>query len=126
LPIEVLLGLDQDHWGGFLRAGPASAHRPAQMFTACVFEADEPFRCEALTDCIESLPSSVLRVKGIVVTDDNPGQPQTLQIVGRRWELAPVAASLRPLPARTRLVAVGLVGLDDADLRRRLTGALAP
>jgi G3E family GTPase len=122
LPLEVVLGLDEAHWGAFLR-GEAPAHRPDRTFASFVFESDRAFHAPALRQLLDDLPATVLRAKGLVRTDEQTGL-SILHVVGPRWQLTP--SERDPADRRTRLVVIGLAeGMDACELRERFSAALA-
>ena len=74
---------------------------------------------DALRAFMDALPDGVLRAKGFVRLADDPERAYILQLVGRRWQLAPG----EPWDARTpvtRLVVIGLPGSIDEEAWRRL------
>ncbi len=113
-----------------LLAGPPLPRRPGSRLTAPAPE--HPFRTwlwremaafdhQALAQALDGLPQSVLRAKGFCRV--GPGRRQhLLQLVGRRWSLAPMAGH------EDALVVIGTAGMPpptalDALFRRAL---LAP
>jgi G3E family GTPase len=122
VPIEMTLGFDAAHWGGFLQGSPA-AHHPARTFASFTFEAIRPFSARKLRLVLDGLPPGVLRAKGFVVTDADSGEGKILHVVGSRWALSPGAPPGGD--SANRIVVIGVAdGLDEAGLRARLSEAL--
>jgi len=118
LPLAVLLGFEEAHWGAFLETA-APSHHPARRFASFVFEADRPFCEQKLRAVLETLPTGVLRMKGFARTE---AAMMVLQAVGARWELRPGAAEGE---TRTRLAVIGVADtVDQPGLRERLSRAL--
>ena len=96
-----------------------------QVFTTWTWVGLRPVTTEMVSELMEELPSTVVRVKGILSVDDGDGAvASVLQRVGARWSLRPARAS-SPAAAepegRSRLVVIGIDdAIDGAWLGRRL------
>jgi G3E family GTPase len=118
VPIDILLGLDTAVHAEVYARSPSH-----QEFVACAFTADRPFRMEALRGVLDALPAGILRAKGVLLTDRDPGRPVVLQLVGRRWDLSwELEWNTRP---ETRLVVVGIKGVVSSErIARSFASAL--
>ena len=91
--------------------------RHANLFATCTLSADKPVPRAALARFLDGLPKDVLRLKGLVLTDENPSRPMLLQMVGRRWTLD--ADHRLDVAPKTRLVAIAVAAeFDAANLQR--------
>jgi len=80
-----------------------------------------PLDRAAFRNAVRRLPSSLLRMKGIVAFADRPGERAVFQLVGKRHSLEAVPG---PAPAESRLVAITRAGeLDAGALDALLAGA---
>ena len=119
LPLSVLLGTlhepapaDEETPGEHAPAAdhpPAAEHEPAHesMYRTWSFTAETPVDRADLLTLLELLGESTLRAKGFVHLADDPSRRYLLQLVGRRWKLAPDEAWGAATP-QTRLVFIGL------------------
>ncbi len=57
------------------------------LFETWHWSADRPLKLEKLKTVMETLPATVLRAKGFVYLDHDPGRRYILQLVGRRGRL---------------------------------------
>ena len=128
VPLEILLSVG--------RFDPTQAVSPDQstaphgsgsagsLFDRWSFQTATPFVLGALTEMVKrKLPESVYRCKGIIYTTENPDQPLTLQVVGRRTEITGLKTE-RPGPPRSEIVAVGR-GIDKKVLDDLFSTTLA-
>lgn len=121
VPVAVVLGPAHD--GRRIRLHPSANQQYAAGFASTVVEAARPFRMGALRHTLDTLPASILRAKGVLLTDENPKVPAILQLVGKRWSLEPDAG--RAIEPGSRLVIIGLAdGFDPEDIRARFVDAL--
>lgn len=79
IPLDLLFGLSPRGTPGPTR------HEP--NLTRWVFTARTPLDRTALQTALQSLPDSILRIKGIVDLADSPLTQTIVQRVGRRWTL---------------------------------------
>jgi G3E family GTPase len=56
----------------YLPASSQVAHKHVHEFTACTIEGDETYCLERLAACVSGLGENILRVKGIIRTDQGP------------------------------------------------------
>ncbi|MGA8602740.1 MAG: GTP-binding protein [Beijerinckiaceae bacterium] len=133
VPPEIVLGMDRATDAPRLAGAPpadhdhdgsdAHTHDHASRFAACTLVRDTPLSARALRDFIETLPDTILRVKGFVFTREEPQQPIILQLVGPRWTLT--RALNWPDTPRTRLVVIGVAGFQPADIEQRFAALAA-
>ena len=124
VPDEIVLGLE--HAARDLPPrGPIRRADHVDAFMSCVFRANRPFRMDALRRTLETMPAGILRAKGLLMTDADPGRPAILQQAGRRWTLG--WESEWASPPETRLVVIGLAHRLQAEgIRERFASALSP
>lgn len=71
------------------------------------YQTDQPMSLESLEHMVKrQLPESVYRCKGIIHTFDDPTQRYSLQVVGRRTQIAPIGI-WRDQDPSTEIVAIG-------------------
>ncbi len=117
LPAAVLLG--QLYSGDGHRDGFA-AH---DAYRTASFQFSGPFDRERLAARIKAWPAGVLRAKGLVYLDDDPGYAHILQLVGRRYSLEQGPAWNGDTPA-SRVVVIGTdPNIDPEWLRGSLLSA---
>lgn len=116
VPLEVLLGTSRfDSALGIAAPPHRSGPDAGAVFDRWSFTSERVLSRRALETMIKrDLPASVYRCKGIVFTDDCPGRPFVLQVVGRRTQLTELD---RPVghTTRTEIVAIGR-GVDGPEL----------
>lgn len=92
-----------------LAAAPAVGDDPgidhATRFTASSLVSKVRFRRALLEARLDALPQRVLRAKGMVFLDHEPG-PRLLQVCGRRWTLSPPASPAGDTRSRVVFIAV--------------------
>ena len=100
LPAAVLLGQ-----GSFSsrQYDDLAAH---DIYRTASFQFSGPFDRECLAARIKAWPAGVLRAKGLVYLDDDPGHAHILQLVGRRYSLEQGPAWNGETPA-SRIVVIG-------------------
>ncbi len=85
------------------------------MFQTWSYESDRPFSLELLQQMVRrELPASIYRCKGIIYATDIPSKRYTLQIVGRRTEIAELDEWGERTP-RSQIVAIG-AAIDAQEL----------
>lgn len=115
VPAAVVLGLPER---SRFTAQALNTTGPAK-FASLVFATQRPIIERRLCDLVESLPSGVLRAKGIVRLSSNPSRAAVLQATGRRWTLS--RDTHLACPDQTEIVIIGIDGAFDADdMRERL------
>lgn len=113
-------------------AGERKEIKPLRVCLAAIRDAvldvarsdrDTPISARALRRFIETLPTTILRVKGFVFTQEEPQQPLILQLVGPSLTLTR-AANWTHTP-RTRLVLIGVAGFQPAEIEQRFAALAA-
>jgi G3E family GTPase len=84
------------------------------------FASDHPIDGEAFRAMVESLPEGILRAKGILYLQEDPGQRQIFQLVGKRWSLKAGEAWDDEQPT-SKVVMIGISGSMDGDQFKRNT-----
>jgi G3E family GTPase len=106
-PLEVLLGVGRFN-ASQMPTGPTAHAKASESFDRWSFERSLRFDRDELDQMVKRrLPGSVYRCKGIVYIADDPNQPYTLQVVGRRIDLAPFKGVAVSDPPRCQIVAIG-------------------
>lgn len=126
VPLEVLLGTSRFEERP-LTSVAGNTRLPAGVtdmrYERWSFTSDNAMSRRALETMVQrKLPATVYRCKGIVFTDDAPGRPLVLQIVGRRTALTELN---RPAPEaqRTQIVAIGRE-IDATELDQLFAGCV--
>jgi G3E family GTPase len=123
VPAEVILGLRLE--GSAAGDGPSlsfgtrlapPARGAADVFASLTFDLARPVDARALAAALAGPDTGVVRAKGLL--DDIDGSKVVLQVVGRRWTVAPATG---PAPSG-RLVCLGLRGQLDQTPLARLVG----
>jgi len=125
VPLNVLLGsgasqhLQSDHdyspSGDYLEPPEDD---PNQPFSTWSYTSHAALERKRLEEVLKTLPSSILRLKGILICPDAPSHRTILQLVGKRWtwELGKPWGAVPPM---TQLVVIGLAGgLNGVDLQQ--------
>lgn len=84
----------------------------ASAFATTMFETDRPVRLSALKQAIKTLPGDVYRVKGFVLSEEDPDSRIIVQVVGKRIDIARDGPWGGRKP-QTKLVAIGAQGSLD-------------
>jgi G3E family GTPase len=122
VPGEVMVDptvvLDIEATGSFPATAPVAAH---ELFESAVLEPPCPVLRSRIEEALDTWPSEIVRVKGVVSIVDVDGvvESRVVHRVGLRWSIdaAPVDRS-----ERSYLVVIGLIGAVDAvELLRNLT-----
>ncbi|HSH99045.1 MAG TPA: CobW family GTP-binding protein [Reyranella sp.] len=97
-----------------------------RMFSTWTFASELPLDGPALRAAIATLPTEVVRTKGIVRLIEAPDRRFVLQLAGRRWSLEPEGGNVGPMEkTRSVIVCIGLAGqLDTARLEAHFAGAV--
>jgi G3E family GTPase len=124
VPLKLLLGHEGD--GGMpskpLRSIPdPDEHHPDVEYDTWSFTSDHPMDGEAFRAMVESLPEGVLRAKGILYLQEDPGQRHIFQLVGKRWSLKAGDAWDDEQPT-SKVVMIGVSGSMDSEKFRGNTG----
>lgn len=91
-------------------------HHSADAFSSTSFETAVPVSLDLLKTAIRKAPGSIYRIKGVVLSTDDPGRRVILQAVGKRIDIA-IEDSWGNRTPRTRVVAIGAKGaLDESTL----------
>ncbi len=112
VPTALVLGLDEPH------AHSADGHHsPHAEFCTWTLRFHQPLDRRALATWLQTIPTSILRLKGFVRIDDNGDlHSVVVQSVGRRYTLEEMD---RATDVDNRLVAIGLAAeFDDAEVKR--------
>jgi G3E family GTPase len=116
IPLPLLLGAtgDQPHPDRPVPAAdPASpGDAVAHPFETTAWESDRPIPRAALQAFAAALPPEIIRAKGIVLLEDDPGRRAVFQLAGKRWSIRP-GEPWGAEPSRSRLVLIGLPGSVD-------------
>lgn len=86
----------------------------ANAFATTMFETDRPVRLSALKQAIKKLPGDVYRVKGFVLSEEDPDNRVIVQVVGKRIDIAREGPWDGRKP-QTKLVAIGAHGSLQPD-----------
>ena len=128
LPTDVLLGIRETQTTANLQVVAAcSSNRRdhSHRFATCHFVSEQPFSEERLRTALNSLPDTVLRVKGLLYLQGGNARSTVLQLVGKRWSLEP-GPPWKEGNRLTALVAIGVAGLLDTEqVEGAFTAALA-
>ena len=113
LPLALLLGLhDEDEQEPLHVHDHEHEYAHQEMYQTWSFVWQEGLGETAVRTFFANLPASILRAKGIVYLHDDPERKYLLQLVGKRWSLAP-AESWGDQQPQTKLVFIGLPGSID-------------
>lgn len=112
VPTALVLGLDESR--DFCAH---ASHPPHAEFRTWTLRFNQPIDRRALTTWLQTIPASILRLKGFVrIVDDGKIHSVLVQGVGRRYTLEETD---RAAGMDNRLVAIGLAAdLDDAEIQR--------
>lgn len=83
-------------------------------FSTTVFASDRPLRLDGLRKAVKSLPGGVYRVKGFVLSEEDPDHRVIVQVVGKRVDIARDGPWGDREP-KTRIVAIGAHGSITSD-----------
>ena len=75
----------------------------------------QPLDPTALATALDTLPSTVIRFKGLVRMQEHPDRPYVLQGVGRRWSLEPAPSHLPAVLGVANGSAIDFIGLGPAE-----------
>lgn len=101
-------------------AGDGTHQHADSLFDSWSWSSPEPLSRATIEALMQSMPTEVVRAKGLVLVDDEPDRTMVLQRVGRRWTLRPFGP--RADGAETRLVVIGFHdAISDDWLKERLT-----
>ncbi len=119
VPTALVLGLDEPH--DLCAHAP---HPPHAEFRTWTLRLNQPIDRRALATLLQTIPASILRLKGFVrIVDDGEIRSVVVQGVGRRYALEETD---RAAGIDNRLVAIGLAAdLDDAEVQRWASAAAA-
>lgn len=94
--------------GGRAMDRPIAAGDHATLFAAWRLSSPLPLDGAALRSVLATMPPSVWRAKGLVRLSEQPDRLFVLQLVGRRWSLAPrVQGAAEPLASASEIVVIG-------------------
>ncbi len=130
MPLALLIGLHAEaeaHADGHDHHGHAHAHAHdhGNEYASCSVTLDAPVREADFRAMVQAWPPAVLRAKGIVHLEEDPGRRQVFQLVGRRWSLMPDREWGHDA-RRTQIVLIGLAGqFDGAGLLKPLVHSKA-
>jgi G3E family GTPase len=119
VPMEVLLGIGR--FDGELEHGQSLSDQPIATedigLDRWSYRTSQPLSLESLEHMVKrQLPESVYRCKGIIHTIDDPTQRYSLQVVGRRTQIALIGMWRNQDPT-TEIVAIGR-DIDEQQLTR--------
>ena len=94
-------------------------HDHTLVFSTWSYSSSEPHSYKALRQAVESLPSTIYRVKGIVFLNESPDRCGVIQLVGKRTRVS-VTQSWGDKTPYTRIVVIGTHGgVDASELSER-------
>ena len=94
-------------------------HDHTLVFSTWSYSSSEPHSYKALRQAVESLPSTIYRVKGIVFLNESPDRCGVVQLVGKRTRVS-VTQSWGDKTPYTRIVVIGTHGgVDASELSER-------
>ena len=115
MPYDVLLSVghfDASH-ADRVNSDMAPRHDGIPGFSTWHYTTSTPLSTVALREAIRTLPASVYRSKGIVLTAEQPDERTVIQTVGRRTSMKSLG-SWDGHPRRTDLVLIGATNSMDA------------
>lgn len=95
-------------------AGEAHHHAHDLIFDTWSWVTPHPLSIGKFGEFIETLPKSIVRVKGLLRFEERPGQIGELHIVGKRATLKMRILENEKLPDQSQLVFIGVHGSVDA------------
>ena len=98
-------------------------HSHADLFATWSYETPEPVDTAALREVLRTLPSTIIRVKGVVFGDVAPDRRLVVQVVGRRVNVSVERPWSGAVP-RTQIVAIGAAEMDRLDLNERFNACV--
>jgi G3E family GTPase len=108
VPVFIMLGLESTQWP---QAAPGLSEHDqtyhADMYETWGCTSEEPLDGNALRALVETLPTGILRAKGVLCLKEDPTHRTTFQLVGKRWSLEP-DGEWGERPHSSRLVMIGL------------------
>lgn len=126
LPASLVLGLESKR---DFRKEPQAPWDHADSFESCALQAGNALDADKLQLFLDSLPSGLLRAKGVLWIAQDPQRRQIFQRVGQRWSLTPEDHWGQEDPACVLVLIAPKGYLDRSDLQHRfsvLSMALAP
>lgn len=120
VPPEVIFGASGLPLHSRLQARGDHDHSDASAFETFTYDSHKPISLHRLYALLQSLPSTVLRVKGILHLHEKPGYRCILQATGKRATITVGEPWSTATPA-SQIVFIGLSGgIDDRIIRRSL------
>lgn len=122
VPLEILLSVGRYEAAGLDLAEPQTGitqiqentiDHSAAAFSTTSYETDKPVSLEALKSAVKKLPGAIYRMKGVVLSIEEPDRRVILQVVGKRADIA-LEEPWGEREPRTRVVAIGAPGVVDA------------
>jgi G3E family GTPase len=89
-------------------------HDHTLVFSTWSYSSNKPHSYKALRQAVESLPSTIYRVKGIVFLNESPDRRGVIQLVGKRTRVS-VSESWGDKTPYTRIVMIGTHGGVDVN-----------
>ena len=102
----------QDHDGHHEDHGHDHDH--TLVFSTWSYSSNKPHSYKALRQAVESLPSTIYRVKGIVFLNESPDRRGVIQLVGKRTRVS-ISESWGDKIPYTRIVMIGTHGGVDVN-----------
>lgn len=118
LPSSLVLGLRSKR---DFRQEPLAPWDHSEGFESCALQSSTPLDSALLHKFLESLPSSLLRAKGVLWLVQDPQHRQIFQRVGRRWSIAPEDSWGLEHPASSLVLIAPKGSLDRPELQRRFS-----
>lgn len=112
VPVPMLLAADPT-----LAAEPEEDDHEHPEHVTVAWTSGDPVDAAVLADVLDSLPSDVVRAKGVLHLSD--GTVHVLQLVGRRWQLTGLPEGGAPDPT-SRMVVIARPGADVTELTEAL------
>jgi len=118
VPLEILLSVGRFDAASIRSDGEQDSHREhGPRFDTFHYQSMVPVSLAALQETIRGLGGSVYRLKGFVLTSDDPHQRAVLQAVGQRSTVT-YDGPWGDRPARTDIVVIGARDALDSDALR--------
>ncbi|NDC73927.1 GTP-binding protein [bacterium] len=118
LPASLVLGMQSQR---DFRKEPQAPWDHAESFESCALQAGSALDAYKLELFLKSLPTGVLRAKGVLWLAHDPQRRQIFQRVGQRWSLTPEDHWGQVKPACVLVLIAPKGCLDRLDLQRRFS-----
>lgn len=124
---RLILGIGAGKRGETPRDRDDAADEHAQTYDTWTFTRHNPMTEDDIEAFAAALPAGIVRAKGLVNINDDPGHAAIFQLVGRRWTLTEGPAWTASLqPPRTEIVMIGARAELDWPLLRLQLDRIPP